>query len=282
MTQQSSPAPSADNGASSIWHGARTVPQGSMITAAIGYLKLSIARRPDEWRVGWSRSEPPSPYDCTDAPEPTVGETEPISDPQEDFELRRFLTRRAEDSVHLLPLLADRPMVARPEVPLAVAASDEAKIFISTPVWVCVELMSPRRRLLELPVVQPPDTWFGPNTRQGIVAYASRTAARLDLDKLYDASHRAITQITIRNQSTSNLAVERLSVPTPHLELFASDSGKLWTPPLVAVCESPSAPLQVEIDAKLPPDLRGARRIAEAREPIERGVLRRALQVLVG
>ncbi len=271
-----------------VWHGTHSVPEERMITVAVGPLELSIAHRPGEWRIGWHRGglpgDDPADGDPAGGAEPAaaVSEPAPIADPDAELTVQRFLTQQAGDAIRLRPLLADRPVVARPELPIAVPAGDQATIFVSTPVWVRAELPEPDRQLLEIPVTRPSDTWFGATTRRGTVAYASHTAARLQIDNLPRPSHRAITRVTVRNQTAGVLALERLSVPAPNLTLFADAGGGLWTTPLTATRDSETQPARVELGDEAPVEAAGATQIAEPREATERNVFSRALHVLVG
>ena len=269
---------------SPLWHGTHTVPEERMITVSIGPLELSIAHRPGEWRLGWHRatSAGDDPGDEPADVPLAVSAPKPIADPDAELTVQRFLTQSSGDAIRLRPLLADRPVVARPELPIAVPAGDQATIFVSTPVWVRVELPEPDRTLIELPVTRPSDTWFGANTRRGTVAYASRTTARLQIHNLPRPPHRAITQVTVHNETARVLALERVSVPAPNLSLFADPAGGLWTGPLVATRDSESQPARVELGDQPPKEAEGATLAAEPREATERNVFSRALHVLVG
>lgn len=261
-----------------VWHGTHVVPEDRMITAQIGALTLVVTHRPNEWWVGWQRDD----ADDGTSSAMSVSPPAPITEMAAGFTVQRFLTKRSSDAVELRPLLADRPVVARPEMPLAVPAGDEATLFVSTPVWVQVALPNPDRPLLEVPTTRPSDTWFGPTTRHGVVAYASRTAARLLVDKLPPLVHRAITRVTVQNQADSVLSLDRLSVPAPNLPLFADTRGGLWTASLLAIRDSATSPARIEIDRKPPAEARDAQLVAEARQSAQRNVLSRALHVLIG
>lgn len=266
----------------SPWHGIHDIPENRMITVTLGPLVLSIAHRPGEWRVGWYRDGRKELIGRS--PKPlltTVSKLGPIVDPGQAFEIKRFLTRSNPTSIRLCPLLADRPVVARPDLPLMVPAAEEVEVYVSTPVWVRGELPDPDRVLFEMPTTRPSDTWFGPDTRRGVIAYASQTAARLSIDNLPPMPHRAITLVKIRNQASSLLSLERLSVPTHNLRLFADAKGGLWTAPLVVVRDGVGLP-QVELGNDPPKSAVDAKLVAEPREVSGRSVLSRAFHVLVG
>lgn len=276
------------------WHGTHAVPENQMICVAVGPLALVVARRPGEWRIGWCQdpdrkaavaNEAPAQQAQgkeTPAPEVSLSKPQPIADPGEGFTVQRFLTRRPGKAIHLRPLLADRPVVTRPEVPLMIPAGDEVTIFVVTPVWVRAELLEPERTLIELPTHRPSDTWYGPNTRRGVVAYASPTRARLVLDNLPLSPHRAITRITVRNEAGSALKLERLSVPAPNLSLFADREGTLWTSSLLVERDSATSPARVTLSDDLPAEAKGAKPVAEPRDPSRGNALSRAFHVLIG
>ncbi len=264
----------------SSWHGIHEVPEDRMITVTVGPLELSIAHRPGEWRLGWYRNgirDGDSGHVLSSA----VGGPGPIADPESDFKIERFLTHSDQGMIRLRPLLADRPVVARPELPLMVPAGEEVEVFVSTPVWVRGELPDPDRTLFEMPTNRPSDTWFGPDTRRGVEAYASQTAARLKIDSLPPMPHRAITPLKIRNQASSLLSLERVSVPANTLRLYADAAGGLWTASLAVVRDGLSPP-QVEIGSGPPKEAAEAVVVAEPREIAGRSVLSRAFHVLVG
>ncbi|MCB1033568.1 MAG: hypothetical protein KDD47_07015 [Acidobacteria bacterium] len=271
----------------SLWTDSLEVPEDTMVLASVGPLRLVVIHLPGEWRLAWARNgvEPAAETASPEAPPVPVSEIgppEPLRELEPEFTVQRFLSHRPGDRIRLSPRLADRPVVARPELPLTIPAGDEAEIFVSAPVWVLAELPEPDRTLLDLPTQRPSDTWFGPDTRRGVVAYAIRTAARLHIDRLPRLPHRAISCIRVRNQADGPLLLERLSVPAPELPLFLDRNGALWTASLLVERESTSQPARVEV-ADLPPqEAEGAQRIAGPRIPPERNVISRAFHVLIG
>lgn len=259
------------------WHGVYRVPENQMVTVAIGPLWLVLAHRPGEWRIGWRNDG----VDEADS-RIEIGEPQPIVEPVEAHQVQRYLSDRAGDLIKLSPLLADRPVVARLAQSLTVPAGDRAKVFVSTPLWVRVELPDPNRTLVELPTMRPSDTWFGANTRSGTVAYASPTTARVTLEHLPPLAGRAISKVSVENKADSLLLLERLSVPAPNLKLYADHTGLCWTASLLAVRHSDSAQAQVVVEASPPAEAEGAQLITEPRQSNGRSVFSRALHVLIG
>lgn len=257
------------------WPETLKVPLDHWIPVTIGPLSLSFSYRPGEWFIAWEHRDPQEA-----APVCSTGAAQPVSDEQPVKEARRFLTGRTDGAIRLRRELADRPVVARPELPAMVPSGDEVSIFVSTPIWVRVELEFPLRQLLEIPTLRPSDTWFGPNTRRGTVAYASQTAARLNLANLPAMAHRAITRITVRNETETVLPIDRICVPMPNLTLYADADGALWTSPLLAVYDGEKEPARVRLDDEVPADAKDPTKVAEPRERLPKSVFSRALHVL--
>lgn len=106
----------------------------------------------------------------------------------------------------------------------------------------------------------------------GELCYALRTNARLHLEHVPRRPHRATLAVRIRNNAPSVLQIEKLKVPVPHLSLFASPEGQLWTEGLTLENTKASEGTNVKLDDK-PMRIAGAQRIAGPRKRISKGFL---------
>jgi len=186
----------------------------------------------------------------------------------------RFLLRAADGSIRITPQLADRPVVTRPLTSTELLPRESATLLVSTALWARVEVGA--QTLAELPTLRPSDTWFGANTREGELCYASHTRARLHMDNLQISPFRAITPITIRNDGEDNLKLERINVPVPHLTLYC-DGTRFWTSALSVTRSENLATAKLHIEADPPPR---AITVAPPRRPIRGGVFDRAVELL--
>jgi len=174
--------------------------------------------------------------------------------------------RETSEAVWLRPLLADRALVSRPMSPLYVPAGETATIFVRSPLWLRVEVGDNLVPLLELPILRPSDTWFGPTTMEGELCYASQTYARLSLENLPIGPHHAITQITIQNQADSQLLVEHLKLPVPYLALFEAADGLLWTQGVTMTRSRDTGMANFQIESDPPEWVRAEKRLSEPRQ----------------
>lgn len=208
--------------------------------------------------------------------------TEPSEAPPAEAELERFGFEQAPDVMHVVPALADRPIVARPEDPFYLPPRETATIYVSCPLWVQLRARADGPVLCDLPIHLPSDIWFGPNTRIGELGYASRTAARVNLGNVVFLPQRIVCPVTIRNRSSVRLDLERLKIPAPFLSVHADENGHLWTEKVTLVRESADDAAELDL-ARTPPPEAGATTFVQAsRYPATRGALLRAFGRMVG
>ncbi|ADH87286.1 hypothetical protein [Desulfurivibrio alkaliphilus] len=263
--------PSTPNSAS--WWQPFEVAPGRHLDCRLGTLALAIGHGTDEWLVGTraipeEEAEPQVSFQIGSGPPGNIDE--------------RFVHASEVNTVTLMPLLADRPVVIRPHQPVFLLSGQSITLYLSTPVWLRLLVGEPPVLLKELPVLRLSDTWFGPNTREGELSYAGRTNARHRPSELPDRPHRAITPLTIHNRADSPLPLEKISLPVPMLALYGDEAGRLWTQNVTLTRESQGDLASVKIDSKLPEAGRNLTRLAEPRQEPDRSGMHRALNLLFG
>ncbi len=210
----------ADTNPPSPW-GNFTVEEGETGYWRIGPLELWIQNLRYEWRLYHRQQDDDQPHQ-TQLPQAAP------EAPPEDCSQLRFSFDKPGSRLSLTPVLADRPVVIKPEGAFYVPSGEEATLFVSTPVWVRFQLESVGQ-LYELPSQRPSDTWFGPSTLVGEFCYASRTAGRLALEELEFRAHRAITPIRVKNRAHDALFFEKVKLPVQYLSVYQAETQFLWT-----------------------------------------------------
>jgi hypothetical protein len=203
------------------WWGTCSLEEGQAGYWNMGGFHMWARRTAREWQVYTDRGDDPATDGCvvevpSDRPAPTG------------WRLRRFAFRQSPAQARVLPALADRGVVIRPDVTFFVPPREECTLYISTPVWLTLSLGTPSP-VMDTACYRPSDTWFGPNTRVGELCYASRTRAGQDLESVTRLPHRAISAVKIRNRAATRLEFERIMLPVMNLSLYADPSGYLWT-----------------------------------------------------
>lgn len=195
---------------------------GSTARWRIGPLELFVRRDATEWEI--ARMVAGGAKDTTVEIENPCSAGVPDGAP-----VSRFAMRETGSHLRMSPRLADRAVVVKPEVPVSVPAGEAVTFYVGSPVWVEVADAEHDTVLLDTPVLQPSDTWAGPNTREGLSCYGSRTYARRRLEDCTVRPHRAITRVEIENGGDGPLIVEQLQLPAPMLAVYASADGVLFT-----------------------------------------------------
>jgi hypothetical protein len=166
--------------------------------------------------------------------------------PPEGSTLHRFAGVRGR--VRLTPRLADRPIIARPEMPFWIPSGADVTVYVSAPLWAVVS--TGEIELMELPLFRPSDTWFGPSTIQGELCYAVQTSLRRQLSMMPVRPHRAITAIQIQNHGPDSLRVQRIRLPVHLLGLYSSPDT-LLTRGVILERTGPNDDATVKLEALL-------------------------------
>ncbi len=255
------------------WWTPRRVAPGHGLELTLGTLGLQIGHAADEWRI---HSE-------------TITE-EAVSDRVRIRGRRhlpsmfseRYVISGDTGALVLTPMLADRNVVIRPHQPIFLLSQQSVVLYLSTPIWIRIEVGEPAHLLSELPVTRMSDTWFGPSTCEGEICYASRSQARHHLDELPRRPHRAVTPLQIHNRATTPLPLEKFSLPVPMLSLYGGEDGGLWTQRVTLTREDQSDLAAVRIDPRPPEPDRKLSLLSKPRQDPGRSGLVRAFSLLFG
>ena len=228
------------------WWGRFTIEDGAILRWSIGPLQMWIERAGPELRVKWSHTG-----EANEARE-EVGVTEEEELERSDW--TRYAFSESPDVLTLIPSMADRSMVLRPQEPMVIPSLERATLYVSTPTWIVLQGGRAERFMAEIPTWRPSDTWFG-NFQEGEVCYAGTTRGRRTLEELLVVPHRATTAVLLNNASSEPLPVERFSLPVKSLSLYTDAAGRLWTNGMeVTYATAGLEHAEVKIDAGAPVD----------------------------
>lgn len=253
------------------WWDPRNLAEHDSLCLRLGPLDLWIENLPSTWELAWDRGdEEAHMMRC----EIGHGERPPAGAARQ-----RYVFGRGVTALRVSPVLADRAFVVKAYDPVFVPSGEEVTLYISSPAQVRIEVGNPLQALLDLPVMLLSDTFFGPSTREGELAYAARTHARHSLAELPRRPHRIITPVRIRNEADSLLPIEKISIPLPLLSVYGASDGSLWTDTVTLDRESDSDLAALRVQKGAPQAARGASQISEPRRSLERGKLIRAFSL---
>jgi hypothetical protein len=180
--------------------------------------------------------------------------------------------------------LSPRAIVARPIESIHLPARASIKLYVGTSLWLC--LLRGDDVLLDIPVARLSDTWFGPDTMRGETCYACQTHARLSMAGVTANPYKAITPITISNETTKALTLDRINLPVHHLSLYQQNSSanqqRYWTSAISMTNLDNSPDIEIKVSHDAPEECVDAALLTTARNPLVTGRLRRTLSYLLG
>jgi hypothetical protein len=213
-------ASESDRASRTKWWGQFEIPLGHTGRWRIGPLALEATRLRNEWRVTRATLGEQTDTHCSFERDGPAAETAPGA------VLTRYAAAGTSGALELRPMLPDRSVVTKPEHPISILPRQKLTIFVGSPLWVALLAEEP---LGELPLQPPKLTWWGTNTREGELCYASRTQGRLRVEEVALYPHRVLTAVLVQNDSDQPLSFDSLNIPVRRLGVFAAKNGRLWT-----------------------------------------------------
>lgn len=264
---------------SGVWWGAWPLDMEQAHCWRIGPLELMARRWPNEWRLAWRYGVDP----LEAVLETRYAELEEFPDTRDGgWEVMRFGFKESTKALSLSPRTADRPVVVRPELPFYLPGGEETYLYVSTAAWVEVRAGVGGPLLCEMPTYRPSDCWFGPNTREGEICYASRSVGRMRFEDVSQRPHRILSRITLRNLAEDPFLIERINIPVPILSLHRDGLNRLWTRSLVMERSADGRAASVNLEESQLPEGVLAEPLTQARSNGERHVFKRAMDRLFG
>lgn len=267
--------PAASEASSKLhWWSLRQVPKSHTLHCRLGPLDLKVCHDAGEWRLAWAeRTESASDVAHSFTLEPSILQA---------GKMERHVFADGTDALRLRPKLLDKPVVVRPSQPIFLPPGESTVLYLSSPLCVSIEVSDPLVELREVAMLRLSDTWFGPNTREGELAYADRTHARHHFDSIQRRPHRTITPVRIENRSADTLPLQKLSLPVPALSVYGAADGSLWTQTLTLVRSVSTDQANMSV-GNPPEDLVGPLELlSPPRKPAQRGGLIRAFGLIFG
>ena len=203
-----------------VWWGAHAFDLEGRRRVRVGPIYLEIERQDTEWIVdhAYAADELADAYGVDSKAVPIEAELE-----------RRRFAGRTSNELSLVPWLAERAIVVRPVTRFTLPRGAEISLFFSTALNVALRDGGAATTslglghgvfLAEYPTVIPKETWFGPNTMEGELCFASRTMASLSIHELPFRPNRAITEVRLSNRGSDPVDIARFRVPMRHLALY--------------------------------------------------------------
>lgn len=259
------------------WWGTIDFGEGEQRLLRCADLCLQLCALPHQWWLGYEWQHEVNQF------EPELEHSKLEVEPAAMENEQRFVFAELPEKLTLQPSLADRPVVCRPVVSVTLLPFQEVTLFVCLPLWVQLRVADETKPLLDIPTVRVCDSWFGPNTREGVISYASQVTEQLDVIPIANNKARAAIEVRIQNQSEQMLTLDKISVPAPNLILYMDPAGQFWTPRITLVRrDNEDAILSIDDVVSGGLDKSGLTKVSDAREDIGRSKITKAISALFG
>ena len=241
---------------------------GAVCGRGLGPLRVWLRRDGDDWHCVTKR-DPANPL------EGAVANLE--EDPPDDAQWRRIGSVTESPKLKILPMLPNRPVVVRPEVPYTILPGERIQFFVGVPGWLSVHTDAEEGiKLLEEAVVQLSSTWFGVPV-EGELAYAMRTWARRESDDLDFEPWRVVCPVRIKNMSKEKMLFERICIRVQYLDIYADAEKGLWANESGVTVRTGSNWSRISYARGAPAELRNAELMVKSPDEVKGGFSLRAL-----
>ncbi len=244
----------------------RDVPDGRTCLWRLGTLRMWIQRLEDSWRLAREYGTSSEQMNTSLVPNDVVPDK---------LEWQRLSLVKPARAFRLLPEMADRPLVARPEERVIIPSGESVTYYCLLPTWVRFSLAPAATgewmSFGAWPTRELAGTWFGDHA-SGVLGYALGIPAGRDWEQLPVGPHHVIVPVRITNGSAEHLDFERLCVRPQFLGIYAA-RHELWANAIDVAFHGSTRESTVRYDPHAPAEAVGAKAVAAPRERAERSLV---------
>jgi hypothetical protein len=198
-----------------------TVDDDKCLRLKLGPLELWI-KNPDrtgEWLIATSYSKA--------VHEASVDLISKEKAPGSHLDWQRWICGHEAPIIRFEPVMPDKPVVIRPEIPVTILPGQYCTLFMDIPVFIRIYAGKKKEELCEVPSSVLSNTWFG-SFSEGVHCYSIRTPSKMRYTDLGKAPNRIICPIEIKNKSKEKLNFSHLCVRVEYLDIYQGENY-LWS-----------------------------------------------------
>ena len=253
-----------------IWAAGHNLELNKLHHAQIGPLTLWLMLQYDEILIATERLENES------AENENTSFSSVEGGEQAGLDWKRWVVGNNSSQIVFLPVMPDRPVVVRPDVPVKIPKDKEALFFVSIPAWIKISVGRPNQiPLCEEPSIIRSNIWFG-DLMSGELCYSLRTQARRHISDIEPKPHRVACPVRIRNTTESQFDVERFCVHVEYLKIYKGTT-RLWTNEVLISYQGEDNPSRIEYMQQPPGYEAIETTISKARSPLKKTLLKKSL-----
>lgn len=136
-----------------------------------------------------------------------------------DLEWKSWILPDGQSQLQLVPILPDRPVVTRPEMPIYLSPKQSVQFYVEIPVFIQVQLLDRQKVICEIPTTILSNTWYGTPV-EGELCYSLHTCLKQDHNKVLPDYHRVISPVQINNKSDDIFEVCRICINVKYQNIY--------------------------------------------------------------
>ncbi|NGP77974.1 DUF432 domain-containing protein [Balneolaceae bacterium YR4-1] len=203
---------------------------------------------------------------------------EALDSPPEDLEWARWAPKEPGNTIKLMPVFPDLPLVVNSEYPLRVNPGASIQIFTRIPVWLRISIGKNDTVLTELPSIKLSRTWFG-TPIEGELCFWAITKARRSLSNVERKPHMVSCPIQITNKTEEDLNFDKFCFRVERLKLFVYNE-ELWSDETRIVYQGEEQYSDINMSGRLPKGMENAKLISPPRKPEHRSLATRTFKMI--
>lgn len=253
-----------------LWTQKRALEPNKYYRVQIGPLIFWLIRKNDEIHIAIER------IGTEDFENDNVSFTETDIETHGKFDWQRWVVGADCSEISILPVMPDRPVVVRPDVPVKIPKDQEALFFVSIPAWIEISAEKKERIVLcQEPSVLRSNIWFG-DTMSGELCYSLRSRARRQFTHIEPKPHRVACPVRIRNTTEYQFDVDRFCVHVEYLKIFEGTT-RLWTNEVLIIHQGEDSISKIEYSRKAPKYEQTNGMISDARLSLKTTLLKKSI-----
>lgn len=248
-----------------------SITAGNLYSCSLGFIRIWIKKEDNDLYMTYKRYK--ELQDTSD-----LIEFKDEMD-QQNIMWTRWILDHKSASIFFEPVLPDKPLIIRPEIPIIIPAGKEGNFFINIPLWIQIGIIEEKPLVLtEIPVYILSNSWFG-DTLSGELCYSKSSLIRKNFNDLDNNVWNAVCAVHIKNNSKTELSFDRFCLHVENLTLYEGEK-RLWANSVKIVFQGEDQLTQISILKTKPNFEKTGRIISKPRIQIDDNIIRKSFQFL--
>lgn len=141
----------------------------------------------------------------------------------ENFKITRWAWKENSFVLSFKAILQDKDLVFRPTKPISVPSKGRVDFYVSP--CVRLQICFNEKFIMNLPIIEYSETWFGKDPTIGDLCYAVKTRATTNPQNIIRKKYRFLCHLSVANESDEPITIDKVKVLTEYIRLYQDENG---------------------------------------------------------